>query len=230
MVSQPDLTTFESLQGKTCGVDAPTSGFAFVLYETLQQNGLARGVDYTVTQAGGTPIRLNAMRAGTIDCTLLNADSIVRAREEGFNVLATIDDVAVPYLGGTGAARQSWLEANSDVAIRFIRAYVRGVLLVTDPDNREDVLDLIIDEETPAPLAEQIYEAAVNDSTGLIRQGKFDADGLLSVIELRDAFGGFEEEQNLRFLASPASGLYDLNYYRRAVRGLRGCDNAQVSE
>ncbi len=218
LVSQPDLTTFESLRGKTCGVDAPVSGFAFVLYQMLLDNGLERDADYAVTQAGGTPIRLAAMRAGEIDCTLLNADSIVRAREEGFNVLATIDDVAVPYLGGTGAAHQTWLKDNSDVAIRFIRAYIRGELWIEDPDNRQAVIDLITDEETPAALAEKIYEAAVDDPTGIISKAAFDVEGLFNVIALREAWDGLEQRQDLESLASPMSGLFELKYYDKAVR------------
>jgi ABC-type nitrate/sulfonate/bicarbonate transport system substrate-binding protein len=224
LVSQPELTTVESLRGKTCGVDAPVSGFAFVLYEMLRQRGLEREVDYAVAQAGGTPIRLRALRERTIDCTLLNADSVVRARAEGFHVLATIDDVAMPYLGGVGAARYSWLRRHSDVAGRFIRAYIRGELWVEDPRNRSEAIALLTDEDTPAPLAELIYEAAVDDPTGLIRKAEFDAAGLLGVIELREAFDGFERPQNPRFLASRASGLYDLKYHERAVRSLEQCD------
>ncbi len=224
LVAQPG-STFESLRGKKCGVNAPDSGFAYVLYKMLQRNGLARDVDYTVAPAGGTPIRLNALRAKTIDCTLLNADSVVRAKEEGFAVLATIDDVASQYLGGVGAARESWLKANPDVAIRFIRAYVRGVAWVENADNRTAATALLSNANTTVGLAEKIYDAAIGDPTGIIPQGKFDVRGLRNVIRIRSAFNGFEQPQNLRLLASPESGIYDLSYYRQAVRGLRDCDD-----
>jgi ABC-type nitrate/sulfonate/bicarbonate transport system substrate-binding protein len=230
LVAQPELTTIESLRGKTCGVDAPVSGFAYVLYEMLQQHGLAREADYTVVQAGGTPIRLRALRDGMIDCTLLNADSIVRAREEGFAVLATIDDIASPYLGGVGAARESWLRAHSDIAIRFIRAYARAELWIENKDNRKAVIELLTDAETSAALAGTIYEAAVHDPTGLIHQAEFDAEGLLSVLELRQTFNGFESAQDLPYLASPDSGLYDLQYLERATRDLDRCDSETREE
>jgi ABC-type nitrate/sulfonate/bicarbonate transport system substrate-binding protein len=219
LVAQPG-STIESLRGKKCGVDAPDSGFAYVLYEMLRRNGLVRGTDYTVAPAGGTPIRLNALRAKTIDCTLLNADSVVRAKEEGFTVLATIDDVASLYLGGVGAARESWLHANPDVAIRFIRAYLRGVLWVENPDNRTAAIALLVNANTSAALAAKIYDAAVGEPTGIISDGKLDIRALRSVIRIRSAFDGFEQPQSVRFLASRASGLYDLRYYRQAVRGL----------
>jgi ABC-type nitrate/sulfonate/bicarbonate transport system substrate-binding protein len=223
LVAQPG-STFESLRGKKCGVDAPDSGFAYVLYEMLRRNGLVRGVDYTVVPAGGTPIRLNALRAKTIDCTLLNADSVVRAKEEGFAVLSTIDDVASVYLGGVGAARESWLKANPDVAVRFIRAYVRGVLWVENPANRTVAITLLINANTSAALAEKIYDSAVGEPTGIIPDGKLDVRGLRNVIRIRSAFDGFEQLQIPRFLASRKSGVYDLRYYRQAVRGLRDGD------
>lgn len=213
---RPGLT-LELLRDKRCGVDAPDSGFAYVLYEMLRRHGLARDVDYTVVVAGGTPLRLAALRAGTIDCTLLNADSVVRAREDGFAILATIGDVAVPYLGGVGAARKTWLQANSDVAVRFIRAYERALSWALDPANRDAVVTLLSNASTPAELARKIYNATVNDPTGLIRRARFDTEGLLRVIELRAAFGGFEQPEDPSVLASPAGGLFDLRYRHQAL-------------
>lgn len=226
LVAQPEFTTIESLRGKTCGVDAPVSGFAYVLYEMLQQKGLERETDYSVVQAGGTPIRLAALRDGMIDCTLLNADSVVRAREEGFAVLSEIQDVASPYLGGVGAARRSWLDEHADVATRFIRAYARAQLWVENEDNRKAVIQLLTDTDadTSSALAGKIYEAAVHHPTGVTHQAEFDAEGLLNVLELRDTFNGFEQSQDLPFLASPDSGLYDLQYLERATRDLDECD------
>jgi hypothetical protein len=37
------------------------------------------------------------------------------------------------------------------------------------------------------------------------------------VLKLRAEFNGFDAQQDLEFLASPASGLYDLSYYECAV-------------
>lgn len=219
LVAQPGETV-ASLRGKKCGVDAPDSGFAYVLYELLKRQGLTRGVDYTVLPAGGTPVRLNALRARTIDCTLLNADSVVRARAEGFAVLGSVNDVASPYLGGVGAARESWVRANPGVAVRFIRAYLRGVLWVRDPAHQDDAVALLTNAGTPVGLARQIYDAAVSDPTGLIPDSEVDVAGLRNVLKLRESFGGFEQPQNLRFLASRASGLYNLRFLKRAMKTL----------
>lgn len=227
LVSRASFPDFESLRGRRIGVDAPDSGFAYVLYAILAQHGLARGVDYEVVVVGGTPLRLRALRAATIDATLLNADSVVRARDLGMNVLAPVSDVASPYLGTVASARASWLAAHPDVAVGFVRAYCRGHAWAMDSANHDEAVAMLMTlPDTPAPLAEQIYAQLVADPTGLIPGARLDRKGLLNVIRLRDAFGGFETDQNLRWLDTPASGLFDLSYYRRATNSATADDVA----
>ncbi len=223
LVARPQLATVESLRGARIGVDAVDSGYAFVLYAILAQHGLQRGVDYQVVIVGGTPLRLAALEKaptapGAIDATLLNSDSYVRAVAAGFQVLAPVSAVASPYLGGVASARQSWLDANPDVAVRFVRAYYRGHTWAMDPANHDAAIALLasyVPNTTPA-LAEQIYDVLL-DPTGLIPYARLDRKGLYQVVLLRDEMGGFEQPENLRWLVTPASGIYDLSWYRMAV-------------
>ncbi len=225
VVGRAPFTTFESLRGKRIGVDAPDSGFAYVIYKILGQHGLVRGIDYQLVIVGGTPIRLAALRAGTIDATLLNADSVVRARNEGMSVLAPVSDVASPYLGTVASARESWLSAHPDVAVGFIRAYWRGHAWAMDPANHDEAIAMLRTlPNTSASLAEQIYAQLNQDPTGLIPDARLDRKGLLNVIRLRDEFGGFETDQNLWWLDTPASGLFDLSCYRRATNSATADD------
>ena len=60
----------------------------------------------------------------------------------------------------------------------------------------------------------------MSDPTGLIPDSKVDVPGLRNVLKLRESFGGFEHPQNLRFLASRASGPYSLRYLKRAMKTL----------
>jgi len=143
LVSRAPFPSFDDLRGKRIGVDAPDSGFAYVLYEILRQHGLETPRDYTLVIVGGTPLRLNALRAGTIDATLLNADSVVRARNEGMNVLAPVSDVASPYLGTVASVRESWLAANPGVAVGFVRAYRRGQAWALDPANHDAAIAML---------------------------------------------------------------------------------------
>jgi hypothetical protein len=80
---------------------------------------------------------------------------------------------------------------------------------------------MLTDAMTPSALAAQIYDAAVG--TGGLTS-RLSHQGLLSVLALRAEFNGFATPQDLDFLASPASGLYDLSYYQRAI-GRDDCDH-----
>src|SRR6267142_2399024 len=54
---QPDIKTYAALKGKTVGVDAATTGFAFILYKLAAMNGLSMS-DYKIEKLGGTPSRV----------------------------------------------------------------------------------------------------------------------------------------------------------------------------
>jgi ABC-type nitrate/sulfonate/bicarbonate transport system substrate-binding protein len=222
LVGQPGFTTVESLRGARLAVDAPDSGFALALYKILRHYGMEAGVDYTVVSAGATPIRLTGLRAGDFEATVLNSDSLARAESEGFPVLAELADVASPYAGATGIARESWLQANRDVAVRVIRAIYRANRWVRDPDNHAAAVDLIIAYDpvtTTEALAESIYKISVDDG-GVIENARMSLDGLRTVLEIRQEFSGFETPQDLEVLLAPQGGLYDLSYYEEAVRSL----------
>lgn len=222
LVSTPGITSVEQLRGKTVAVDSATSGFAYVLYEILRQHGLERDVDYTVVTAGGTLNRYGALLAGQFDATLLNGGFDIRATNIGYNLLGSVSDVANPYLGAVGAAREGWLQANPDVAVRFTHAFYDAVQWSFDPANREEAIQLLMTQpNTSRALAEQIYESQLQPGVGLIPDASIVRKGLYNVLKLREEYGGFDQPQNLHYLATPASGLYDLSYYRQALKDAR---------
>ncbi|HYY97516.1 MAG TPA: ABC transporter substrate-binding protein [Pyrinomonadaceae bacterium] len=218
LVSKPAFATFESLRGKRLGVDAPDSGFAYVLYKMMRQHGLERGLDYEVVVIGGVAARYNALLAGTIDATLLSGGFEVRAANAGYASLELVTEVADPYMSGVSAARQSWMEQNRDVVVRFIRANYAATQWSLDPANREEAIALLMTQpNTDRPLAEQLYDEQLNEETGLIPDLSIDRLGLYNVLKLREEFGGFDSAQNLRRLTTPPSGIYDLSYLRAAL-------------
>src|SRR5258708_8865669 len=73
-VTQPDIKTYAALKGNTLGVDAATTGFAFILYKLAALNGLALP-DYKIEKLGGTPARVQAKMEGNIDGTMISSAS-----------------------------------------------------------------------------------------------------------------------------------------------------------
>ena len=222
VVARPGINSVEDLRGKLLSVDAPDSGFAYVLYKILRQHGLERGRDYQIVQTGGVFARFQGLLAGSFDATLLSSGFEIRATNAGYPLLESVTAVANPYLSGVSAARQSWMEQNRDVVVRFIRASYDATQWSMAPANREEAIALLMAQpNTSRALAEQLYDEQMDAETGLIPDLSLDRLGLLGVLELREEFGGFDAPQNLRYLTAPASGLYDLSYRRAAVHDER---------
>ncbi len=216
LVAQREIHTAEGLARKRVAVDAPDSGFAMTAFEMLSKHGLEHDRDYTVVSAGAFPLRLQGLRERKFEATMLNGDTLARARAEGFSVVAQLSDVVTPYMGGVGVAREAWIRAHPELTVRFIRALYRAARWIQDPQHREAVIAVLTDAHTPPALAAQVYEICVAPN-GLAKDAALDVDGLRLVLEVRAKFGGFETKPDIPFLASAQSGLYDLSYYRRAV-------------
>jgi ABC-type nitrate/sulfonate/bicarbonate transport system substrate-binding protein len=214
------VTSVEDLRGKKVAVDAPASGFAYVAYEILANHGLQKGVDYTTVSIGGGLGRFNALLAGTVDGTLLNAGFEIRAAAQGRPLFENVYDVANPYLGTTGDALEPWMQAHPSELIRFIRAYVAASAWAFDPANRSAaVTSLVAPGITPA-IAERIFDASVEPGKGMVRDayiGDFEREGLANLLYLREKYDGFETRQNLKKLATPGGKLFNLHWYHQAI-------------
>ena len=226
LMARPGYTA-DSIRGRNIIVDSPNSGFAFVLYGILRNAGLEKGVDYNVVVTGGTPGRYADLVKGytvkgtdtiRVAATILNAGYQFRAASAGMQTLGQIPDAASPFMGGSGVALRGWLDANPGVATRFIRAYAGAQAYVLDPANKAEVLAwLTADAAGNTVVAEGTYGVLTTPGDGLIPDATIDAKGLLGTATLRNSFGGFDTPQNLDWLATPASGVYDLRYWHAAT-------------
>jgi hypothetical protein len=144
-------------------------------------------------------------------------------RGAGLPVIEVVANVVQPYQGGIVAAHRGWLEENADVAVRFLRGFARGMIWVFERSNRAAAIELLVDEETTAELAANVYDLNIG-ADGLAVRAALNPEGIRNVLALRNQFNGFETPQDLGWLASPAGGLYDVSYYERAVRGLASDD------
>jgi ABC-type nitrate/sulfonate/bicarbonate transport system substrate-binding protein len=217
LVGAPGYPTAESLRHQRVGVDVPHSGFGLPAEKIMLNSGLVAGTDYTLVPAGSTPARLQGLIDGLWEAAIINADSVVRAREAGLPVIGVVTDTVQPYQGGMVASSRSWLNDNPDTAVRFLRAFIRGTAWVFDRCHRDAAIQLLVDEETSPELAAKIYDLNIA-ADGLARRAALDQPGFRNVLELRAEFNGFETPQDLDLLASPQGGLYNLSYYRDAAQ------------
>ncbi len=228
--ARPGISGIEALAGARISVDAPDSGFAFVLYAILGQHGLERGVHYDVTTLGGTAQRFAALTQNQTDATLLSAGFDVRAAAAGFAELSSVNQLVRPYLGSVIEGSERWMTANRPTVVRFLRGYYKALQWSLAPANRDEATALLL-AATPgidATVAAALYAAQVERADGLIEDMTINVPGLLNLLALRQASGGFAQPRTVRdlaFLASSRSGLWTSTYLNRAINSAYTADD-----
>jgi NitT/TauT family transport system substrate-binding protein len=102
------------------------------------------GVDpkeVTVLQIGSTPARFAALSAGAVDASIMWFPVTEIAKAQGYQRLFDLKGIFPEWPYETFGARESWLAKERDQAVKFLRAYQRGVKHTLE--NKEDALKAI---------------------------------------------------------------------------------------
>jgi ABC-type nitrate/sulfonate/bicarbonate transport system substrate-binding protein len=214
LVTVPEVKTFNDLRGKTLSVDALTTGYAFVLLELMERNGLAVNRDYQTERAGGVLQRFNALLEKKHAGTMLISPFEVQAEAQGFNRLANASDALGAYQGLVGGARKSWADANRDIVVGYIRAFSEAVDWLYAPQNRTEAIAIFRKNlpQATEQAANTAYGVLLSPKDGFQRKAQIDLKGVETVLRLRSKYG-----QPQKTLADPKR-YYDESFYRAAMR------------
>jgi len=212
-VTSPDVKTYAALKGKTVGVDAATTGFAFILYKLAAMNGLSMS-DYKIEKLGGTPARVQALMEGRIAGTMISSPSEILPESKGFTRLGDTTATFGPYQASVGVARRAWAAQHGEQLVAFIRAYAAAMDWLQDPANKDEAISIYVKHtpSAPRPAAQKAYETMFAANEGFQKKAKLDLEGCRTVLKLRSEFA--KPQKNL---ADPAKYI-DESYYAKAVR------------
>jgi ABC-type nitrate/sulfonate/bicarbonate transport system substrate-binding protein len=209
-VTSPEIKSFADLKGKTIAMDALATGFAFVLYQMLEDAGLSQD-DVTLVSVGSTPSRWDAVRDGAHAGTLLIEPFTSAARAAGFTILESSLDTFTHYQGQVYTASRVWAAANSDAVTAFMRGYLDALDWVLDPANRQDA-EAMLARNMPM-MKPQAIAPAMNklmaQRTGLTPDATIDPQNLQAVLDLRARFGPSAPGAPEKYL--------DLSYYNAVM-------------
>jgi ABC-type nitrate/sulfonate/bicarbonate transport system substrate-binding protein len=211
---QPDVKSLADLKGQTVIVDAPNTAYALQLRKILKMNGLRDGVDYKVQPAGGTFLRLKAMRENPANkASMLNLPFSLDASAAGLKSMGRAVDLIGPYQAQGTFVLRKWAQANPQTMERYIAGFIEGTRWVLDPKNRDAAAKLLGDRLKLSPeVARKSLELMADPKFGFAPDGRFDLQGFRNVLALRaeieGSWGG----------TPPAPERYiDLSYYERAM-------------
>lgn len=206
-----DVASYADLKGRSIALDALSTGFAFILYRMLENNGLAPG-DYTLASVGGTDKRWESLKAGEHAGALLNDPFSKFALDAGFRQLDTSIDVLDHYQAGIFAARRPWARDNADRLVAFIGAHLKILDWLYDPANRDEAADILASHMPAiAAAAGAAVDRLTAPRTGFTPKCALDMAGIETALALRSQYAEPRKE-----LTDPGKYL-DLSYYERAL-------------
>lgn len=212
LVAVPEVKTIADLKGRQVGVDALTTGYAFVLREMIQRGGLDPA-EFDYVQAGGVMKRFGALMEKSFAATLLISPFEAAAQRQGFNILANGSEALGAYQGVVGAVRRDWAANNGDKLVSYIKAYQAGLNWLYNPANKDEAIKILLDAvpNMQEPVAQASYKILLDDKLGFYKQPTIDKEGVATVLALRSKYAEPKKE-----LTDPAR-YYDTQYLQRAL-------------
>jgi ABC-type nitrate/sulfonate/bicarbonate transport system substrate-binding protein len=214
LIVGPAIHDYGDLKGTVFAVDAPTTGYAIVGVHILKKHGLELNKDYTFKAFGNTTKRAEAMSRGEASAAMMSlADDEIQKR--GFKVLAKAEDYIQHYARGLGATRRDWANKNEDLLVRFTRAMIRATDWVTEANNRDEVIAMLMPENrNNKARAEAMYEESTSPRFGFSHRSQIDIEGIQSVLQLREIAGLMKPP-----LPKPEKYIEE-RFYKKAVASL----------
>jgi NitT/TauT family transport system substrate-binding protein len=128
LVAHTDIKSVADLPGKIAGISrfgsSTDQGFRYL----FRKNGFNADKDLKMLQMGGDASRIGALKAGTIQYTFLGAAATNQARAQGFRVLATAQQMAIPFPWTSVVVDDSWLSKNRELAYRYLKCSTEAIV------------------------------------------------------------------------------------------------------
>jgi ABC-type nitrate/sulfonate/bicarbonate transport system substrate-binding protein len=162
LITVPNITGIQQLRGKKLGVSGVGSLAEILARQILIANHIPPE-QVTFLPLGSSDVTYIALKAGTIDATMLQIPQKFFAIDEGFRKLAAGADVYRAVMGGLTTTKATLTE-RPELVTKTIRATMRGVRLMRSDKKyvlewmKGPHLDLTKERER---YAERVYDATI---------------------------------------------------------------------
>lgn len=179
LVARPEISTANDLRGKIVGLQRPGDAYEKNARVALRHLGLDPDKDVKFLYLGSNEVMWTSLNARRVGATMLTPPSTLFARKSGMNFLVNLSDLKIEYQGSSLTARRSFLKENPNVALRAVRAIVRGIHFfktrkeetlrilakffgTTDRDALEESWNYASDVPTKPYASESAVQAVIN--------------------------------------------------------------------
>jgi ABC-type nitrate/sulfonate/bicarbonate transport system substrate-binding protein len=127
IIASPELKKPEQLKGKKVGISRLGGASDFSIRYALTRWGLVPDKDVAIIQVGGEQEEVLALQNKAVDAVILSEPFATVATRAGASMLVDLSQLGVPYTMHGFGARKSYIQANRDITIRFMKAYLEGI-------------------------------------------------------------------------------------------------------
>jgi NitT/TauT family transport system substrate-binding protein len=151
------VTSSEQLRGKMIGISRFGSNTDFVVRLALGHLGLTPA-DVTILQVGGSQSRLVALKAGSIDATVLSPEEALAAQKLGLNPLLDFVAKGVEFPHVNIVAREEYLQAQAPLVRRFMTAYLEAIRFFKTRKEEAVRKMMVLSKLNDREIAEKAYD------------------------------------------------------------------------
>ena len=164
LMSRPEIKTAAQLKGGSVAVSTFGTASDFIARFALQKIGLVPDKDVSMIQLGDPLMRQTALESNRVQATVHVAPSTFAAQKKGFNVLADVAALGLPYQHTGVATTRKYIKEHPEIVRAFIKSYVEAVYqLKTDRKSGIAVLAKYMGGIKDRDILETTYDRAVAD-------------------------------------------------------------------
>jgi ABC-type nitrate/sulfonate/bicarbonate transport system substrate-binding protein len=181
ILATPDIKKPENLKGKKVAISRIGGASDFSIRYALTHWGLVPDKDVALIQVGGEPEELLALQNKVVDAAILSEPFASVAARSGAVLVSDLSQLGVPYTMHGFGTRKSYIRANRDVVVRFMKAYLEGIYVFKT--NKEVALNVLKKYTRLDDLS--LVQTAYDDmSQRLIRRVPYpDREGIQTIID-----------------------------------------------
>jgi NitT/TauT family transport system substrate-binding protein len=127
LVARPEIAGANDLRGKIIGLQRPGDAYEKNARVAVRHLGLDPDKDVKFLYVGSNEVMWTALESRRVSATMLTPPSTLFARKAGMNFLVNLSELKVEYQGSGLTSRRSFLKDNPNLALRAVRAMVRGI-------------------------------------------------------------------------------------------------------
>jgi ABC-type nitrate/sulfonate/bicarbonate transport system substrate-binding protein len=214
LIVAKEIGSYADLKGKRIGVSTIKAADAYLVRKMMAAHGMAES-DYILIQAGSSPDRAAALKAGSLSGTLLTPPSDQRILDEGgFERLDLSSSVLSHYAWQSSTVREDWARANKPVLVGYIRAWIKGSRWLRDPKNEAATLEIMARElRLPEIYARSLYDRYYGpQALGVTPDGVLDVAGYQALLK------DLADQGQIAAPPSPPDRYVDTSYWEEARR------------